>query len=145
MESMPSCELHQWSLPEDKYNFWQIFVPSNFFIIPISLLVMLQLLRWCWHREDETEQNQTELQMISQDGESFIQQLRAMPALMQEAKDKQCAQIQNEMESVKETMKVNERHLAQFQNMMDLVKMIKAGDGHLAQLQNQMGLTEEAI
>jgi hypothetical protein len=49
------------------------------------------------------------------------------------------------MESVKEVMKANERHLAQFQNMMDLAKMIKAGDECLAHLQNQMGLKEEAM
>jgi hypothetical protein len=43
IESMASCEIHWCSLPEDKQNFWQIFVPSGLFIIPISL-VMLQLL-----------------------------------------------------------------------------------------------------
>jgi hypothetical protein len=40
------------------------------------------------------------------------------------------------MESVKEVMKMNEGHLAQFQNMMDLVKIIKVGDERLAELLN---------
>jgi hypothetical protein len=70
MESMPSCEFQWCSLPEDEQNFWQIFVPSGLFIIPISL-VMLQLLRRCWHREDETEQKPKQLQMILQEGESL--------------------------------------------------------------------------
>jgi hypothetical protein len=46
------------------------------------------------------------------------------------------------MKSVKEAMKANARHFAQFQN---LVKTIKAGNEHLAQLQNQISLIEEAI
>jgi hypothetical protein len=48
------------------------------------------------------------------------------------------------MESVK-VMKANERHLAQFQNVMDLVKMIMAGNKHLAQLLIQKDLMEEAM
>jgi hypothetical protein len=46
---------------------------------------------------------------------------------------------------VKEVMKANARYLAQFQNVMDLVKAIKAGEEHLAQLQNQMAVTEEGM
>jgi hypothetical protein len=59
--------------------------------------------------------------------------------------EKHCTQLQNDIESVKEVMKANERHLAQFQNMMDLVKMIKVGDECFAQLLNHMDLMEEAM
>jgi hypothetical protein len=107
--------------------------------------VILQLLRRRWHREDETEQKPTEMQMILQEGENFVQELRATIALIQEAQDEHCAQLQNKTESVTETMKVNARHLVQFQNVMDLVKMIKARDEHLSQLQNQMDLIEKAM
>jgi hypothetical protein len=73
---MPSCELHWRRLPEDEHNFWKIFAPSGLFIILISL-VMLQLLRRCWHREAETEEKPTQLQMISQGGESSMRQSRS--------------------------------------------------------------------
>lgn len=51
------------------------------------------------------------------------------------------------MESVKKVMKANERHLAQFQNVMDLVMMmmIKAGDKRLAQLLIQVDLMEKVM
>jgi hypothetical protein len=49
------------------------------------------------------------------------------------------------MKSVKDVTRANERHFAQFQNMMDLVKTINAVDECLAQLQNQMGLLEEVM
>jgi hypothetical protein len=107
MELMLSSELHWWSLPEDEQNFWLIFVPSDLFNILFSL-VMLQFLRQCWHREDETEQKQTQLQMILRGGGgNFIWQLTATMALMQEAQDEHCARFQNEMESVKKVMVVN--------------------------------------
>jgi hypothetical protein len=48
------------------------------------------------------------------------------------------------MVSMKKVTKTIERHLAQFQNVMDLLKTIKAGDEHLAQLQNEVDLIEEA-
>jgi hypothetical protein len=53
--------------------------------------------------------------------------LRAM-ALIQEAQDEHCTQLQNEMKSVKEAMKPNERHFAQPQN---LVKTIRWGTNTL--------------
>jgi hypothetical protein len=53
--------------------------------------------------------------------------------------------LHNDMGSVKKVMKANGRHLAQFQNVMDLVKMITAGDKRLAQLPIQMDLMEEAM
>jgi hypothetical protein len=71
MESMPSCELHWWSLPEEEQNLWLILLPSGLLVIPVSL-VMLQLLRRCWHREDETEQKPTQLQMTLQGDESSV-------------------------------------------------------------------------
>jgi hypothetical protein len=143
MKSMPSWELHLRSSEEDEQNFWQVFVPSSHFIIFISS-VMLELLRWCWHREVETEQKLTQLQMNLQGSKSFVGQLRAPKAFMQEEQDKHWAQFQYEMELVKEVMKANERHLAQFLNVMDFIK-IKVWDEHLSQLQNQMGLTEEVM
>jgi hypothetical protein len=59
---------------------------------------MLQLLRRCWYREEETEHKPTLPQMILQGGESFVKQLRATTTLMQEAQDEHCTQLQNEME-----------------------------------------------
>jgi hypothetical protein len=94
---------------------------------------MLQLFRWCWHREDKPEQKLTQMQMILQEGECFIQQLRAMTALMQEAQNEHCAQLQNEMELAKEALKTNAKCLARFQNVMDLVNTKKAWDEHRVQ------------
>jgi hypothetical protein len=140
MESLPSCELHWWSLPEDVQNPWQIlvFVLSVLFNILISLVIQ-QLLQRCWHRKDKKEQEPT------QGDENFVQQLRTTMTLMQEKQDKQCTRLQNEMESVRDMMKSNERRIAQFQNVKDLVKTVKQGDEHLTQLQNQMGLMEKAM
>jgi hypothetical protein len=137
--------LHWRSLPEDEQNFWWISVPSSLVIIPI-LLVMLQHFQQCWHGVYTREQKQTRLQMNLQVGKSFVQQLRATMALIQEEQDKHNAQLQNEMESVKEVMKAQERHLTELQNVMDLLKMrIKAGAEQIAQLQNQMGLMEKVM
>jgi hypothetical protein len=91
------------------------------------------------------EQKPTEMQMILQEDESFVQQQRATTGLMQEAQNKHCAQLQNETELVMEVMKANARCLAQFQNVVDLMKTIKARDEHCAQLQIQMDLTEKAL
>lgn len=57
--------------------------------------------------------------------------------------DKHWAQFQCEMELVKEVMKANERHLAQFQNVMNFKRWV--WDKHLYQLYNQMGLIEQAM
>jgi hypothetical protein len=127
MESVPTCEFLWRSLPEDEQNFLWIFVPSSLFIIPISL-VMLQHLQQCWHGEYAREQKWTRLQKNLRVGKSFVRQLRATMALMQEAQNEHYAQLQNEMKLVKGVMKANERHLAQLQNVMDLEKMrIKTG------------------
>lgn len=39
---------------------------------------------------------------------------------------------------------MNERHLAQYQNMTELLKTIKAGDEPIVQLLNQVDLMEKA-
>jgi biopolymer transport protein ExbD len=52
-----------------------------------------------------------------------------MMAVMQETQDEHGAQFQNETESVKVVMKANARRFAQFQNVMDVMKTIKAGGG----------------
>ncbi|PNF43738.1 hypothetical protein B7P43_G13774 [Cryptotermes secundus] len=120
MEPMPSFELHLWSLLGDKQNFWQIFILSGPWIMLISCVLLL-LLQQRQHREKE--QNPAEVQMILQEHESIIQQLRAMIALMQ----------------------AKERHLDQIQHMMmGLVKMIKVGNEHLAQLENEVDLIQKA-
>jgi predicted RND superfamily exporter protein len=123
-------------------NFRQIFVLSYLYNILLIMLLLVFLLHMHGHREKETEQNLTKVQMISQD-ESFIDQLRATMALMQEVLDKRCNQLQNEIESLKELMKVKETHIDELQNMADSVKTIKMGD--LAELQNQMGLIQKAM
>jgi hypothetical protein len=142
MGSVLSHGLPWWNLLENKQNFWQILVPSSLIIlIPLVILRLLQRLR---HLQNKMKQLETKVQMDSQVGETFIQQLRAMMALMQKAEDEHCAQLQTEIETLKELTKANERNLAQFENAIDLVKTIKPGDEHLAQLQDQSGLRERA-
>jgi lipoate synthase len=102
--------------------------------------MILQLIERCWHRKVEKQKNPTQLQIILQGCENYIRQLGATTAPVQEVQDEHCTQFQNETESVKEVMKVTIRHPAQFQNVLDLLKTIKAGDE-----QNQTGLIEEAM
>ncbi|PNF24555.1 hypothetical protein B7P43_G05376 [Cryptotermes secundus] len=147
MELMPSFELHLWSLLGDKQNFWQIFILSGpwIMLIPCVLLLLLLLLLLQQRQHREKEQNPAEVQMILQEHESIMQQLRAMIALMQDSQDKHCIQLQNEIESMKEVGKAKERHLDQIQHMMmGLVKMIKVGNEHLAQLENEVDLIQKA-
>jgi hypothetical protein len=144
-ESAPTCEFHWWSIPEGEQNFWWILVLSSLFFISI-LLVMLQHFQQCWHGEYKREQKRTQLPRNLQVSESFVQEVRATMALLQEAQDEEYAQLQTEMESVKEAMKVKERRFAELQNVIDLMKtMIKVQNEHVAQLQNQMGLMEKVM
>jgi predicted RND superfamily exporter protein len=141
MKSVLSFEMQWWNLPEDMQNYWQIYVLSYLCIVILFVLLLLQRRR---HRQKETEQNLTEVQMILQN-ESFIHQLRATMSLMQEVQDEHSNQLQNEIESLKELTKTKERHIDELQNMTDSVKTMKMGYEYLAELQNQMGLKQKAM
>jgi chromosome segregation ATPase len=144
MESMPTSEMARHSLPEDSWNLWHIFIPAGLFLIFIPFVLLL-LCQWLRNRKYETKQIPTEVQMNLQEDERFIQQLRAMTALMQESHEEDYVQLQSELKSLKEVRKVHQRHIDQYQNLMDLVKTIRAGDERLAELDNQMGLFEKAM
>jgi hypothetical protein len=133
---MSSSELQWCSLVEGKQNFWQIFIPCGLFII--IFLVILQLLQQRRRRKNKIEQMQTEMQMILKEDESYIEVVRSTIAVIQEALEDDCAEIQVEIESAREVMKSNETRLAQIRNIKYSVEMIKA------QLQNQMELIEKA-
>jgi hypothetical protein len=124
MESM----LSWWSLLESEQNFWQISVPSGLFIVHISL-VMLQLLRRNRKEADTDADEFTE-------AESFLRQLRATMALVQEAQEGHCARFQNVMDLAKTIMARNE-HLSQLQNQMGLMEAMKAEGEHRAQIQRE--------
>jgi hypothetical protein len=95
MESMPTSEMSSYSLLEDSWNLWHIFIPSGLFLIFIPFVLLL-LCQWRRHRKYETKQIPTEVQMNLQD-ERFIRQLRAMTALMQELHEEDYVQLQSEL------------------------------------------------
>jgi hypothetical protein len=73
MDPMQFLELRWRSLTEYEHNFWQA---SGLFII-LTSLVILQLLRKCWHRKDGTKEMMKQLQMILELDGNFAQQLGA--------------------------------------------------------------------
>jgi hypothetical protein len=134
-----------WSLPEDEQNFWWTFVPYIIFILFI-LLVLLQCLHQRWHGEYEREQDQTQLPRNLRVGESIIRQLRDRVVFMREAQVEHNAELEDELESMKEEMEARERYFTELQNVTDSVKTrINARDDHLARLKVQMRLMESLI
>ncbi|PNF43883.1 hypothetical protein B7P43_G02777 [Cryptotermes secundus] len=84
--------------------------------------------------------------MNIQEGESTIRQLRDIVALIQEAQDKHNAQVEAEMESMKEEMESRERYFTELQNVIDSMETrIKAWDDHLARLEIQIRLMESLM
>ena len=130
-----------WGLLEEEQIFWWTFVP---YIIFIFLILWLRL--QCIRGEYEREQDLTQLPRNIQVGESIIRQLRGIMANIQEAQDEHSAQVENEMESMKEEMEMRERYFTEYQNEMDSIKTrIKAQDDHLTRLKTQMRLMESLI
>jgi hypothetical protein len=142
MDFMQFYEFPWWNLLENKQNFWTIFVPSSLLIVLITLVIQ-QLLQRRRHRENETKKMPTQVQKMLQEHEIFIRQFRATMALIQKTQDGHCARLQNEIESVKKVMKEKERHLAQFQNVLDIMETMSSGEEHLALLEKQLDLIEK--
>jgi hypothetical protein len=136
MESMTFLELRWRSLTEDKQNFWQA---SGVFIVLISSVIPL-LLRKCWHRKDGTKDKMKQLQTILELDGNLAQQLGA--AMVQ---DGHRDQFQDEMESLKEPFKATERLYAQFQNAIDLSKMIKEEVKRRSQIREEIKSMAVAI
>jgi hypothetical protein len=145
MEPMSFSESHSWRLTEGEKNFWQKFALSISSIVLISL-VMLQLFRRRWHKEDDKrEERREELEMITLQNEVFTQDIKVLLDHIQEAHMEHCAEFQKQMVLLKKAMRKKETPSTNFQNMIDIVKMAKAGDGRCYKLQNQMDLLEKAM
>jgi hypothetical protein len=124
-------------------TFWQMFAFSVSSAALISLVV-LQLFRRSWHREEEREEKLDELEMITQQSEVFVQEMRVRMENMQEAHKEHCAEFQKQMELLKKTMRRKDTPNTDFQNVMDIVKTAKAGDGRCDKLNIQVELLEKA-
>jgi hypothetical protein len=141
MESTSVWELH-WRTG-DETNSWQMFTFAVSSVALISLLV-LQLFRRSWHKEEEREEKLDELETITQQSEVFVQEMRVRMEHMQETHKEHCAEFQKQMDLLKKAMRKKETPSTDFQNVMDIVKTAKIGDGRCDKLKNQVDLLEKA-
>jgi hypothetical protein len=144
MESTLLRELNQWRLTGDEKIFWKI---SDIFLSSAALisLLVLQLFRRSWHREDEREERLQELKMITQQSEVFVNEMRGLMDHVEETHKEHCAEFQKQTDLLKRTMRRKDTPNTDFQNVMDLVQTAKVGDGRCDKLQNQMDLLEKTI
>jgi hypothetical protein len=144
MEPISFWKLHLWRITGGEKNFWQIFALSVSSIVLISF-VMLQLFRRSSPEEDDRAERLEELDMISEQNKVFAQEMRIRMEHMQEAHKKNCAEFQKQMDLLKKVVGKKETPSTDFQNVMDIVKMAKAGDGRCDKLKNQVDLLEKVM
>jgi hypothetical protein len=124
-------------LSEHKHNFWMFLGPGPLVLSLITILSCLMVYRHSIrvsYRQDETIQGPSQLSMSLHQCEGGMLKLRGMLERMQEL-EKLHAQFQNERDSFKMTVKVEDNMLIHLVRELDLLKMIaKAQDKILIHL-----------
>jgi hypothetical protein len=105
MEYVQYYAFQQRSLPEHGKNFWKILFFLNSILINILMCWLhYRHLRRDSYRKDETKQELRQLRMLIQKCENDMLKLRGTMAFMEQLEER-CAQLQNDMDSVKNIMK----------------------------------------
>jgi hypothetical protein len=133
--SASSWELLWGTSAEDEKYFWQMFAFCLSSIVLTSLLI-LQMLDRYWHKGDEREQERRQTETISQQVQGFVQPMRETMAVMQQAQDK----FQKKTELMEKQMREKDILFTSFENMVDVVKTMKARNERCAKVENQVDL-----
>jgi hypothetical protein len=98
------------------------------------------------HNETGTEQESSEIRMLLQEGERLIQELKTMSALMKHAESHPEAEFPEEMDSMRNIAKEEERGYVEMKEELDSMKaLMTVQSEHLAQFQNVMDAARNMI
>jgi hypothetical protein len=134
-ENAPSWVFQWRSLQGQEENFL-IFLAC---LVPILINILFILVKYSYRRRVsyETQQKLSDPRILFQKGVSFMGELRVALESMQNLEERR-GQFQNEMDSMKDIMKVEDERHERLQNGMDLIKkMLEVDEERQDQFQNE--------